>query len=148
MKVTLRESNQLIEKAVVACLDDSVGDYEEIDDDFIANMGEAMEPVEQIEEEDEEHPNEGVQLVKGEIETRLEAMRAMMAERGFMLGEAGLEQQKELDGDFDDVLQDYEEDIGDVEEEVEIENPAGDDELDAAIDEFIEETKFRFRKLH
>jgi hypothetical protein len=122
--------------------------------------------------------NEGVTLVKDEIEERLANIRQAMAARGLKFSidkdfnpednkKALLEHQRAVDDQFDQVMKEYnDQEIGEggdggeggsegdddemdfldnLGEEDEL---VGDDEMNDALDEFIDQNKNRFRNLH
>ena len=123
-----------------------MGDYEELEDDFLflANEGQpALIPQDAADDDDQEYENKGVIHVKDEMEERLAQMREALAtlhtnKTDYM---EELKKQEKLDQKFEDIMdQEYADDqIGDVEdEEVEPENILGENELNDAVDEFIE----------
>jgi len=85
----------LVEKAVFDCLEADGTNYEDFEEDFLMNLGPALDPTENEVPEDlgpeneETENNEGVKFVKGEIETKLEEMREKMKERGFYFDASG-----------------------------------------------------------
>ncbi len=127
-------------------MNDSEGEYDELEDDFIfaANDGlpalVAQPPVEEL---DDEGANEGVEIVKDEMEERLKGLREMMKQHAHLLSdnkEDFLKEQDQMDEQFEQLIEDYD-DIGEGQDEEIEEQDDAQAILADAVDEYIESQK-------